>query len=65
MKNLLKTIAFWMLWSVVLLISVVCLFGISLLDGTWSYMCILGAVTSFIALFLLMHDNHKPTHYNR
>jgi hypothetical protein len=65
MKKLIKILAFWILCATVALCGMVCLFGISLLDGTWSYMCILGAVVSFICLFLLMDDKEEPFHYNR
>lgn len=65
MKDLLKSMAFVILISTVLCIGIVCLFGISLMDGTWSYICIGGVACSAFCLMLLLQDKDETTHYNR
>ena len=64
MKKIINILAFWILWTVVLFAGILCLFGVSLLDGFWPYVCTLGAVASAYALILLMNDD-KPTYYDR
>ena len=59
MKKFIHILAFWILWTMILFICIGCLFGISLLDGAWSWYCMLGAVTSAILLSLLMADRNK------
>jgi|21_taG_2_1085346.scaffolds.fasta_scaffold35038_2 polyferredoxin len=64
MRNLINILAFWILWTIVLFAGILCLFGVSLLDGFWPYVCTLGAVASAYCLILLMNDD-KPVHYDR
>ena len=65
MKKGLEIIGFWVLWTIILFICILCLFGISLLDDYWPYLCTLGAVASAYALILLMNDNNETTYYDR
>lgn len=65
MKKGLEIIGFWVLWTIVLFICILCLFGISLLDGLWPYVCMLGAASSAFCLSLLLSDYNKPTYYDR
>ena len=67
MKNILNTLAFWILWAVVLFIGIISLFGLSLTDGILFWMSLIGATSSITLLFVMM-DNpaHKQnTHYDR
>ena len=64
MRNLINILAFWILWTIVLFAGILCLFGVSLLDGFWPYVCTVGAVSSVFCLILLMNDD-KPTYYDR
>ena len=63
--KILNILFYWILWTVVLSIGIICLYGISLLDGLWPYLCMLGAVTSGFCLHLMMKDNDKSTYYDR
>jgi hypothetical protein len=65
MRNLINILAFWILWTVVLFIGILCLYGISLLDGLWPYLCMLGAACSAFLLFILMEDKSEDVHYDR
>ena len=64
MRNLINILAFWILWTIVLFAGILCLFGVSLLDGFWPYVCTVGVVASVFCLILLMNDD-KPTYYDR